>query len=164
MKRFLIVLLALTMIFSLAACSGDNDNPNASSSSDIDVSAPPSSNSDIDIAEGEQNWPIDTFFFMLPNASDKVDEVIINEDQTVYNLMKTEMTYDAYAAYIKAMEAEGFVCDKPVGLEGIQPADGFASWSATKDGITVDAIWTTDESTFRNTEYDFTVSFSQQAA
>lgn len=163
MKRFLIVLLALAMMLSLAACSGDSDDPNASSSSDIDVSAPPSSNSDIDIAEGEQNWPIDTFFFMLPSASDKVDKIDINEDETVYNLMKTEMTYDSYAAYIKAMEAEGFVCANPVGLDGSQPADGFASWSATKDGITVDTVWSTDESALRKGEYDFTVSFSKAA-
>ncbi|MCR4964006.1 MAG: hypothetical protein K6B40_09085 [Firmicutes bacterium] len=162
MKRSFLAILVLCAALLLCACNGGQGNKtDTASDSDIDVLIP-ASTSDITINGGEQPWPIDTFFIHLPNAAETVDSVAANEDKTAYSLMKKEMRYEDFARYIAALEDEGFVCANPIGLDGSEPADGFAAWQASKDGIAIDTVWTNDKSAKRSGEYDFVISFTQE--
>ncbi len=161
MKKFLLISLTLLLLIALSACGGDTGNTPAASGSDIQVSIP-ASTSDITITDGEQPWPIDTFFFKLPSAAENVDAVVVNEEKTAYSLMKKDMTYDQFAAYISALEAKGFTCDQPIGLDGAEPDNGFAAWQAANDGVSIETVWTSSTSEMRSTEYDFVISFTQE--
>ena len=160
-KIFLAVLIVCVALLLFACDNGQNGESGVASGSDIDVSIPASA-SDITISDGEQPWPIDTFFFKLPNAAEKVDSVVANEDQTAYSLMKKEMSYEDFARYIQALEAKGFVCADPIGLDGTEPEDGFAAWQASKDGISIETVWTSPTSEMRSSDYDFVISFTQE--
>ncbi|MEG1660914.1 MAG: hypothetical protein RR332_00220 [Clostridiales bacterium] len=159
MKRFFLTAVSLLTLVSLTACGGGDMS--AASGSDIEIQIPASS-SDITIANGEQPWPIDTFFFKLPSAAEKVDSVVANDEKTAYSLMKKEMTYENFTAYIHALEAKGFSCAEPIGLDGSEPANGFAAWQSAKDGISIETVWTCPTSELRKSEYDFVISFTQE--
>ena len=146
MKKILALLLALMLIFALAACN-NNDNPNGDDPLNRDPGTSQGGEDNSGTQDGNQDiggsaWPDNEFTKLVPKPSFTLQTPYADEKE--FGVAFTDATTDQIKAYVEQVKAEGFTIGERIEEESAMGITYYSFSAKNADGYEVEIFSTSD--------------------